>query len=219
MYEEKHDDDEENDDNRMLPNLEEKQRLDLQELTSEQAFTRPPPRFTEASLVKELEKSGIGRPSTYATIMNKIQSREYTIKESGRLKPTELGQIISQMLEENFQLIMNIGFTASMEDGLELVAENKKEWKVLIKEFWEQFSPTLDAALKDAHVPKVMTDIPCPKCGSKLQKIWSRSKYFYGCSRYPDCDYLHRSKRSDLRGKTMPKTLTGISPALSANRR
>ena len=105
--------------------------LNLQELTSEQAFTRPPPRYTEASLVKELEKSGIGRPSTYATIMNKIQSREYTIKENGRLKPTELGQVIAQMLEDNFQQIMNVGFTAKMEDDLERVAENNKDWKEL----------------------------------------------------------------------------------------
>ena len=100
-------------------------------MTSEQAFTRPPPRYTEASLVKELEKSGIGRPSTYATIMNKIQSREYTIKENGRLKPTELGQVIAQMLEASFQQIMNVGFTAQMEDNLELVAENNKDWKSL----------------------------------------------------------------------------------------
>jgi DNA topoisomerase-1 len=190
VYEEKHDDDEKDDENRMLPALEEGQSLLLQEFTSEQSFTRPPPRFTEASLVKELEKSGIGRPSTYATIMNKIQSREYTVKESGRLKPTELGQIIAQMLEASFQKIMTIGFTASMEDDLERVAENQKDWKALIREFWEQFSPTLEIALKEAFVPKVMTDIDCPKCGTgKLQKIWARSKYFFGCSRYPECDY------------------------------
>ena len=190
VYEEKFDDDEKDDDSKMLPALEEGQKLLLQELASEQAFTRPPPRFTEASLVKELEKSGIGRPSTYVAIMNKIQSREYTVKESGRLKPTELGQVIAQMLETNFKLIMNIGFTAKMEDNLELVAENGKDWKLLIKEFWEQFSPTLETALKEAFVPKVMTDIDCPKCKiGKLQKIWARSKYFYGCARYPDCDY------------------------------
>ena len=121
------------------PILKKGKRLLLQELTSEQAFTRPPPRYTEASLVKELEKSGIGRPSTYATIMNKIQSRDYTVKESGRLKPTELGQVIAQMLEASFQQIMNVGFTANMEDDLELVAENRKDWKALIREFWEQF--------------------------------------------------------------------------------
>lgn len=189
VYQEKFDDEEKDEENRMLPPLEENQLLHLKELTSEQAFTRPPPRYTEASLVKELEKSGIGRPSTYATIMNKIQSREYTVKEQGRLKPTELGRVIAQMLESNFQQIMNVGFTAMMEDNLERVAENNKDWKALLREFWAQFNPTVEAALKEAHVPKVMTDIDCPKCGAKLQKIWSRSKYFYGCSRYPDCDY------------------------------
>jgi DNA topoisomerase I len=190
VYEEKHDDEEKEDENRLLPDLREGQALLLHELTSEQSFTRPPPRYTEASLVKELEKCGIGRPSTYATIMNKIQSREYTIKENGRLKPTELGQVIAQMLEASFQQIMNVGFTAKMEDSLELVAENNKDWKSLIREFWDQFNPTLEIALKEAFVPKIMTDIDCPKCGEgKLQKIWSRSKYFYGCSRYPECTY------------------------------
>jgi DNA topoisomerase-1 len=189
VYEEKQDEEEKPEEERMLPPLQEGQRLLLQELFSEQAFTRPPPRYTEASLVKELEKSGIGRPSTYASIMNKIQSREYTIKENGRLKPTELGQVIAQMLESNFQQIMNIGFTAMMEDDLERVAENKKNWKDLIREFWKQFNPTLETAIREAFVPKVMTEIDCPKCGAKLQKVWSHSKYFYGCSGYPDCDY------------------------------
>lgn len=190
VYEEKFDDDEKDEENKMLPPLQEGQALLLQELAAEQAFTRPPPRYTEASLVKELEKSGIGRPSTYATIMNKIQSREYTVKENGRLKPTELGQVIAQMLETSFEKIMTIGFTANMEDDLERVAENKKDWKLLIREFWEEFNPTLEKAMKEAFVPKVMTDIDCPKCKEgKLQKIWARSKYFYGCSRYPDCDY------------------------------
>lgn len=189
-YEEKHDEEDKDDENRMLPPLAEGQKLTLQELTAEQVFTRPPPRYSEASLVKELEKSGIGRPSTYATIMNKIQSREYTIKEGGRLKPTELGQVISQMLEASFPQIMNPGFTAKMEDDLEEVADNQKNWKLLIREFWEQFSPTLEIALKEAFVPKIQTDIECPKCKEgKLQKIWSRSKYFYGCERYPECDY------------------------------
>lgn len=190
VYEEKFDDEDKDDENRMLPPLEEGQKLLLQELLSEQAFTRPPPRYTEASLVKELEKLGIGRPSTYATIMNKIQSREYTVKEQGRLKPTELGCIIAQMLETSFKQIMNVGFTATMEDDLERVAENQKNWKDLIREFWEQFSPTLEIAMKEAFVPKVETDLDCPKCKiGKLQKIWSKSKYFYGCNRYPDCDY------------------------------
>ncbi len=189
VYEEKSDDDEKDDESKLLPQLEAGQTLELVELTSEQAFTRPPPRFTEASLVKELEKSGIGRPSTYATIMNKIQSRDYTIKESGRLKPTELGRVIAALLEANFQEIMNIGFTASMEDSLELIAENRKDWKALLKEFWTGFEPAVETALKEAFIPKIDTDIDCPQCGSKLQKIWSKSKYFYGCSNYPECNF------------------------------
>ncbi|MGE5196060.1 MAG: topoisomerase DNA-binding C4 zinc finger domain-containing protein, partial [Anaerolineae bacterium] len=174
---------------KLLPFLQEGQLLKLLEVQSMQAFTRPPPRFTEASLVKELEKSGIGRPSTYAAIMNKIQSRDYTVKEKGTLKPTELGRVIAQMLEDNFKMIMDIGFTAAMEDSLELVAENHRNWKELIREFWKTFIPTLETAEKEAFVPKILTDIDCPNCGHKLQKIWSRNKYFYGCSNYPECKY------------------------------
>lgn len=190
VYEERQDDSDKDDENRILPPLEEGMSLTLLKVSADQTFTRPPPRYTEASLVKELEKSGIGRPSTYATIMNKIQSRDYTIKESGRLKPTELGRVIAILLENNFQLIMNIGFTAAMEDDLELVAENQKDWKELIRTFWNQFTPTLEAAEKEGFVPKVMTDIDCPECGiAKLQKVWFKSKYFYGCSRYPECTF------------------------------
>ncbi len=121
--------------------------------------------------------------------MNKIQSRDYTVKEKGTLKPTELGRVIAQMLEDNFKIIMDVGFTAAMEDELELVAENKKNWKELIRDFWKNFIPTVETAEKEAFVPRIMTDIDCPKCGHKLQKIWSRKKYFYGCSNYPDCDF------------------------------
>ena len=118
-YEEKKDTGEEEENAKILPPLEENMLLKLLDLTSSQSFTKPPPRFTEASLVKELERLGIGRPSTYAAIMNKIQSRDYTIKENQALKPTELGKIICQMLEENFAPIMDVTFTAQMEDQLE----------------------------------------------------------------------------------------------------
>ncbi len=189
LYEERHDEEEENQEPK-LPPLEENQHLNLVEVTKEQSFTKPPPRFTEASLVKELEKSGIGRPSTYASIMNKIHSRAYTTKENYRLKPTELGCVIAQFLEDNFKQIMNIGFTAEMEDRLEEIADGKKEWKSLIRSFWEEFIPTVDIAAKEAYVPKIDTDIECPKCkSSHLQKIWAKSRYFYGCARYPECDY------------------------------
>jgi len=188
VYEEK-EDDIEKDEELSLPALKEGQELDLIEVLSDQSFTKPPPRYNEASLVKELEKSGIGRPSTYASIMNKIQNREYTIKEKGRLVPTELGRVIAQLLETSFEKIMDVGFTAEMEDTLELVAADKKDWKELIKEFWDDFKPTLDVAEKEAFIPKIMTEHKCPKCGANLQKVWFRSKYFLGCSNYPDCDF------------------------------
>lgn len=189
-YEEKYDHQPEEDEkHKTLPNLQEGEKLNLKEVLSSQSFTKPPPRYTEASLVKELEKSGIGRPSTYASIMNKIHSREYTSKAGNALKPTELGKVIAQMLEDNFPPIMNVGFTSAMEDDLELVAENKRNWKSVIKEFYEAFMPMVEKAKKEAIVPKIDTDVKCPKCGKHLQKIWSTDKYFYGCSNYPDCDY------------------------------
>jgi DNA topoisomerase-1 len=193
-YEEKHDKEtleekEKEEENKKLPPLFENQPLELLEVISEQAFTRPPPRFTEASLVKELEKSGIGRPSTYATIMNKIQSRDYTEKEKGALKPTELGCVIAEMLETNFKMIMDTGFTAVMENQLEDVAEDKKNWKELLKEFWQAFIPLVEVAEKEAFVPRIMTDKICPDCGHQLQKIWAKRKYFFGCSNYPECSF------------------------------
>ncbi len=198
LYEEKHDEEVETAEP-LLPPLKEKQKLHLDEVTAEQAFTKPPPRFSEASLVKELEKSGIGRPSTYASIMNKIQGRSYTVKENLRLKPTELGRVIAQFLEDNFKQIMNIGFTVEMEDALELVAADQKEWKAVIREFCESFLPTVEIAEKEAFVPKIDTDILCPKCGKHhLQKIWSKSRYFYGCADYPDCDFTASQEELDF---------------------
>jgi len=191
-YEEKKDkghSEEEEEEAKLLPPLEAGNPLTLLDLSSTQSFTKAPPRFTEASLIKELERLGIGRPSTYAAIMNKIQSRDYTTKESHTLKPTELGKVICQMLEDNFPPIMDVTFTAQMEDQLEQVAEHNKKWKEVIRDFWKDFIPLIEKAEKEAVVPKVLTDIDCPKCGNKLQKIWSRNKYFYGCSNYPECDY------------------------------
>jgi DNA topoisomerase-1 len=192
VYEEKEDTFEEDlqkQEDLLLPDLKEGNLLELIEVTSSQAFTKPPPRFTEASLVKELEKSGIGRPSTYASIMNKIQGRAYTTKERLALKPTELGKIIAQMLETHFTMIMDVKFTAKMEDELDQIAEDKKNWKEFVSQFWEKFIPVMEKAEKEAFVPKVMTEINCPKCGHKLQKIWARDKYFYGCSNYPECKF------------------------------
>lgn len=191
IYQEKNDlsDDEEKE--KMLPFLEEGQPLKLRSLTPEQSFTRPPPRFTEASLIKELEASGIGRPSTYTAIMTKIQGREFTTKEKGTLKPTPLGMATADFLTVNFPMIMNRDFTVDMEEALDGIEEEKVEWKPLMKEFYKSFEPELDKAV-DAQVPKVSTKTLCPKCGkAKLEKTWSKDKrkYFLGCSSYPECDY------------------------------
>lgn len=180
---------EEEEEGKILPPLQEGMPLHLNDVISNQSFTKPPPRFTEASLIKELERLGIGRPSTYAAIMNKIQSRDYTVKEGHALKPTELGKVICEMLEQNFGLIMDVGFTAAMENQLEEVAEHNKDWKELLRNFWQDFNPLVDKAEKEASVPKISTLLDCPKCNHKLQKIWSRSKYFYGCSNFPVCDF------------------------------
>lgn len=190
VYEEKTDEDAQANSSVDLPKLHEGQDLDLRKLLKEQSFTKPPARFTEASLVKELEKSGIGRPSTYASIMGKIQGREYTVKENKRLKPTELGKVLAAMLEENFPLIMNVSFTADMENKLEQISQDKTPWKDLIKAFWSEFIPLLELAEKEARVPTIPTDIDCPSCKKgKLHKVWSKTKYFYGCEHYPDCSF------------------------------
>ena len=189
VYEEKQDEEKASTALKLLPPLEEGKQIQLQEILSEQSFTKPPPRFSEASLVKELEKSGIGRPSTYASIMGKIQSREYTIKEQNRLIPTELGTVVTALLSNYFQEIMNRKFTSDMEDSLELVAESKKDWKDLLKDFWVTFEPTVKKAAEEAMVPKILTDIDCPTCKAKLNKVWYKDKYFYGCSKYPECSY------------------------------
>lgn len=197
VYEEKYDEDLE-DDTKLLPDLQQGESLRLLETYAEQAFTQPPARYTEASLVKALEQSGIGRPSTYAAIMNKIQSREYTIKDKGRLKPTTLGRVTVQLLENNFAKIMDTQFTAMMEDELEQIADAKLDWNRVVLDFWKEFDPILQEAKKSAHVPKVDTDRICPKCGHYLQKIWAGKDYFYGCSQYPECDFRSSFEQMDF---------------------
>jgi DNA topoisomerase-1 len=197
VYEEKHDEDDE-DESRLLPDLKEKEKLNLISVDKQQAFTQPPARYSEASLVKALEQSGIGRPSTYAAIMNKIQSREYTVKEKGKLKPTTLGCVTTELLKTNFSDILNAQFTAQMEDNLEQVACGQKDWQTVVLDFWKEFSPKLDNAKAHAHVPKIDTDKPCPKCGKHLQKVWAGKGYFYGCSSYPECDYRASNEQLDF---------------------
>ncbi len=198
VYEEKVDDELDSEHKLQLPDLKVGQPLDLDEVDTQQSFTKPPPRYSEASLVKELEKSGIGRPSTYAAIMGKIQSKSYTVKEANRLKPTELGRMLAKALETHFPMIMDVGFTAKMEDQLEEVSEQHKEWTSWLSEFWEKFHPLIEQADEHMAPPREDTERECPKCGKHLQKIWYRDKFFLGCSAYPECDFRSSIEAMDF---------------------
>jgi DNA topoisomerase-1 len=159
---------------------------------SEQHFTEPPPRYTEATLVKELEEKGIGRPSTYAAIISTIVEREYVTKELGKFTPTMLGAKVSVLLVKGFEDIFDLGFTARMEEELDEVEEGKLPWKEAVGEFYTRFVKDLALARVDMESYKIgiPTDELCPKCekGHLLERI-SRNGFFMGCDRYPDCDY------------------------------
>ncbi len=172
----------------VLPPLHEGQDLTLVTVLPEQHFTKPPPRFTEASLVRELERLGIGRPSTYATIVAKIQDRNYTSKAKGRLIPTELGFLVSDKLVENFPDILNVRFTAGMESNLDDVEEGKGDWVETLRTFYLSFSRDLEEAGEKMRVMPEETDVLCDKCGSPMLKRWAKkSGFFLACSKYPEC--------------------------------
>jgi len=159
---------------------------------SEQHFTEPPPRYTEATLVKELEEKGIGRPSTYAAIISTIVEREYVTKELGKFTPTMLGAKVSVLLVKGFEDIFDLGFTARMEEELDEVEEGKLPWKEAVGDFYTRFVKDLATAREDMESYKkgIATEELCPKCGKGhlLERI-SRNGFFMGCDRYPDCDY------------------------------
>ncbi|OGC25650.1 DNA topoisomerase I [candidate division WOR-1 bacterium RIFOXYB2_FULL_42_35] len=174
-----------------LPELKEEEILSLLELLPAQHFTQPPPRYTEASLVKELEKRGIGRPSTYAPIMATIQDRGYVEKEGKALKPTEIGITTNGLLVKHFPKILNIKFTAGLEDQLDDILEGKKDWIEILHEFYEPFALALKEA--DQNMEKIktetMTKEVCPKCGKFLVIRDGRFGKFYACSGYPKCKH------------------------------
>ncbi|MDO8426466.1 MAG: type I DNA topoisomerase [Deltaproteobacteria bacterium] len=173
-----------------LPPLSENEVLRLLGLTPAQHFTQPPPRFTEASLVKELEENGIGRPSTYAAIISTIQDREYVVKDKTQLKPTELGFLVTDMLVKSFPEILDVEFTARMEEELDMIEEGTMQWKQTMHEFWGPFKESLDKAKKDmknVKAEEVATDIVCEKCGKMMVIKWGRKGKFLACSGYPDC--------------------------------
>ncbi len=178
------------DEDRTLPFVEVGSELDLQKLIPSQHFTKPPARYSEASLVKELEKRGIGRPSTYASIISTIQDRGYVRVESRRFYAEKMGEIVTNRLEENFRELMNYDFTARMENGLDQVANNQAEWKAVLDEFFAEFSEQLETAEKDPEEggmrpnQMVMTSIDCPTCGRKMGIRTASTGVFLGCSGY-----------------------------------
>ncbi|MGL6017636.1 MAG: type I DNA topoisomerase [Gibbsiella quercinecans] len=178
------------DEDRTLPLVEVGSELDLQKLIPSQHFTKPPARYSEASLVKELEKRGIGRPSTYASIISTIQDRGYVRVESRRFYAEKMGEIVTDRLEENFRELMNYDFTARMEDGLDQVANNHAQWKAVLDEFFAEFSEQLEVAEKDPEEggmrpnQMVLTSIDCPTCGRKMGIRTASTGVFLGCSGY-----------------------------------
>jgi DNA topoisomerase-1 len=173
---------------RKLPSLEAKQPLDLKELQPKQHFTQPPPRFTEATLVKTLEENGIGRPSTYAQTLSTIQDRGYTELEQRRFKPTDLGFLVNDKLVQHFPEVVDVLFTAGIEEKLDEVEEGKQNWVKLLHEWYDPFSQTLARAKDEMEkVGPVETEFDCPLCGKKLLKRRGRFGEFFSCSGYPEC--------------------------------
>ena len=176
-----------------LPPLEERESLALKELKSQQHFTEPPARYNEASLIKALEEHGIGRPSTYAPTMATIQTRRYVIKdEQKRLKPTDIGILVNDILVEHFPKIVDLEFTAGMEEDLDDIASGKKKWQPIIKEFWEPFKENLDKKSEELNKKEITmekTELKCPECGKDLIIRMGRYGKFYACTGFPSCKY------------------------------
>ena len=183
----------EEDDNseRQLPPLSEGESLRLHELLPEQHFTQPPPRFSQATLIKELEEKGIGRPSTYATIMTTILNKEYVVEDkSKRLRPTELGFLVTELLVEAFPDILNVEFTAGMEDVLDEIEDGKEQRVVAMRRFYEPFARDLEHAeerMRDVKREGQPTEIPCASCGAQMVIKWGRGGEFLACPKYPEC--------------------------------
>ena len=173
-----------------LPVVEEGEHLTLNSLADEQHFTEPPPRYTEATLVKALEEKGIGRPSTYASIMTVIQDREYAQRKEGRFYPTELGIIVNDLLVESFDDLFNVEYTAHMEGELDEIEEGKMGWTEALAEFYEKFTKDLEVAklhMRDVKRQEIITDEKCENCGSPMAKKFGRFGEFLACTNYPEC--------------------------------
>ncbi len=173
----------------LLPPMLAGQFVDLRGIRTEQHFTEPPPRYSEASLVKALEAYGIGRPSTYASIISTLQQREYVVLDKRRFKPTDVGRVVNKFLSMHFEKYVDYDFTARLEDDLDAVSRGEKEWKPLLKDFWAEFKEQVDEKETAERPGTELLEEDCPKCGKKLSKRLGRNGYFIGCTGYPDCDY------------------------------
>ena len=192
VYEEGKDQKDEDDDElkQKLPVVTQGETLRFKAIQPEQHFTEPPPRFTEATLVKELESDGVGRPSTYASILSTIQEREYVRKEGGKFIPTELGMVVTDLLLESFSDLFDVTYTARMEAELDEIEEGKLDWRTSMGDFYERFEKDLDHAARNMTDIKRMerpTDLVCEKCGKPMVIKWGRHGSFIACTGYPEC--------------------------------
>ena len=203
------------DDESYLPPLTEGQSVVLEDIAAGQHFTEPPPRYTEASLVKTLEEYGIGRPSTYASIISTLQQRHYVVLETKRFSPTDVGRIVNKFLTEHFTQYVDYNFTANLEDELDAVSRGEKAWKPLLEEFWGPFIALIgdkDGSLKRADITHEAIEELCPECGGPLSIRLGRNGRFIGCNSYPTCKYTRNldgdAKQAEpeiVEGRTCPK--------------
>jgi len=182
---------------KQLPDLVEGDQLGVHRLEPRQFFTQPPPRFTESSLIRELEADGIGRPSTYASIMSTIIDKGYVERKKGTLRPTELGFAVTKLLVERFPGILNVKFTAKMEDLLDQVEEGREQWLNVLKGFYGDFKPALDTAMAQRQKLTIPTEVKCDKCGAGMVIRWSRLGQFLGCSNFPNCNNIKQFERDE----------------------
>lgn len=210
VYQEGVDDAKQDDgDGKMLPPLKEGQELPLDEIHCNQHFTEPPPRFSEASLIKSLEEFGIGRPSTYASIIYTLKNREYVELEKKRFTPTDVGRIVNKFLTEYFTQYVDYGFTANLEDTLDAVSRGENEWVPVLKEFWSPFKnlvEKIDETVQRSDVTHEKMDEDCPECGKPLSIRLGRNGRFIGCTGYPECPY---TRSMDGEEQSEPEVVEG----------
>ncbi|MCK5728028.1 MAG: type I DNA topoisomerase, partial [Methylococcales bacterium] len=212
VYLESLDDNKDNDDKEhFLPPLKIGDSVPLNEISANQHFTEPPPRYSEASLVKSLEEHGIGRPSTYATIISTLQNREYVTLETKRFYPTDVGRIVNKFLTQHFTQYVDYNFTANLEDNLDAVSRGEKDWIPLMKAFWEPFTALVkekDETVQRKDVTQEVIDEKCPECDKPLSIRLGRNGCFIGCTDYPTCSYT-RNLNDDGSEKEAPEIVEG----------